>query len=201
MAHARIGIGLPNQVRNVNPSVIPRWSVQAEEAGFSTLGTVGRHAYPSVADTVALTAAAAVTSRIELMSTVLLAATWPATLLAKELAGIDGISGNRLTLGIGSGGRPDDFLPPEYGMRGRGERLDRDLETFRDVWRGEPFNGGTNPALSATHSRTPAICFPALSSCPKCVLHQHLPGKPGYRLTGLAGTPSTLCSPRPAAPA
>jgi alkanesulfonate monooxygenase SsuD/methylene tetrahydromethanopterin reductase-like flavin-dependent oxidoreductase (luciferase family) len=76
-----------------------------------------------------------VTSRIGLMSTVLLPATWPGTLLAKELAGIDGISGNRLTLGIGSGGRPGDFLPPPYGVRGRGERLDRDLETFREVWR------------------------------------------------------------------
>jgi alkanesulfonate monooxygenase SsuD/methylene tetrahydromethanopterin reductase-like flavin-dependent oxidoreductase (luciferase family) len=142
MAHARIGIGLPNQVRNVNPSAIPRWSVQAEEAGFSTLGTVGRHAYPSVADTVALTAAAAVTSRIELMSTVLLAATWPATLLAKELAGIDGISGNRLTLGIGSGGRPDDFLPPEYGMRGRGE-------LWTATWR--------HSATSGAESRSTAV--------------------------------------------
>jgi alkanesulfonate monooxygenase SsuD/methylene tetrahydromethanopterin reductase-like flavin-dependent oxidoreductase (luciferase family) len=91
------------------------------------------------------------------MSTVLLAATWPATLLAKELAGIDGISGNRLTLGIGSGGRSDDFIPPTYGMRGRGERLDRDLETFRDVWSGELFGDSTNPAVPKDTRQIPMM--------------------------------------------
>src|ERR671914_615393 len=50
----KIGIGLPNQVRNVDPAVIPAWAAQAEQAGFSTLGTVGRIAYPGVMDTVAI---------------------------------------------------------------------------------------------------------------------------------------------------
>ncbi|MEV4130425.1 LLM class flavin-dependent oxidoreductase, partial [Nocardia sp. NPDC049707] len=86
----RIGIGLPNQVRNVRSSIIPAWAERAEEAGFVSVGTVGRYAYPGVADTVALAAAAAVTSRVELISGVLLGPTWPAPLLAKELAGIDG---------------------------------------------------------------------------------------------------------------
>ena len=70
--------------------LIPGWAGRAEEAGFSTLGTVGRYAYPGLADTVALAAAAGTTSRIGLMSGVLLATTWPGPLLAKELAGIDG---------------------------------------------------------------------------------------------------------------
>jgi hypothetical protein len=42
----KIGIGLPNQVRGVQPMVIPGWAAQAEKTGFSTLGTVGRMAYP-----------------------------------------------------------------------------------------------------------------------------------------------------------
>jgi alkanesulfonate monooxygenase SsuD/methylene tetrahydromethanopterin reductase-like flavin-dependent oxidoreductase (luciferase family) len=110
----KIGIGLPNQVRNLNPEVIPQWAVKAEEAGFSTLGTVGRYAYPGVSDTVALAAAAGATSRIGLLSHVLLATTWPAYLLAKEVAGIDGVSGGRLTLGIGVGIREDDFVAEGY---------------------------------------------------------------------------------------
>ncbi|WP_236795085.1 LLM class flavin-dependent oxidoreductase [Amycolatopsis sp. GM8] len=153
----RIGIGLPNQVRNVDPTVIPRWAAKAEEAGFSTLGTVGRHAFPGVSDTVALTAAAAATSRIGLMPGVLLAPTWPGAVLAKELAGIDGISGGRLTLGIGVGNRPDDFVLPEYGLRGRGARLDRDLETFRDVWDGKAVGGGPNPAVPAGTRQIPML--------------------------------------------
>jgi alkanesulfonate monooxygenase SsuD/methylene tetrahydromethanopterin reductase-like flavin-dependent oxidoreductase (luciferase family) len=153
----KIGIGLPNQVRDLNPAIVPRWAAQAEQAGFSTLATIGRHAYPGVSDTVALAAAAGVTSGIGLMSGLLLAPTWPGELLAKELAGIDGVSGNRLTLGLGVGGRPDDFVVPDHGMAGRGTRLDRDLETFRDVWEGKPFGGGPNPAVPAGTRQIPML--------------------------------------------
>src|SRR5262244_841845 len=103
----QIGIGLPNQVRDVRPAVIPEWASQAEKAGFSTLGTIGRIAYPGVMDTVALAAAAGATSTIGLVSTVMLTPVWPSTLIGKELAGIQGVSGGRLTVGIGVGGRPD----------------------------------------------------------------------------------------------
>ena len=74
----KIGIGLPNQVRNVRPTVIPEWARRSEEAGFSSLGTVGRIAYPGVMDTVALAAAAGATTTIGLISNILIAPVWPA---------------------------------------------------------------------------------------------------------------------------
>jgi alkanesulfonate monooxygenase SsuD/methylene tetrahydromethanopterin reductase-like flavin-dependent oxidoreductase (luciferase family) len=134
----RIGAGLPNQVRDMRPAVIPAWAREAENAGFTSLSTVGRYAYPGVSDTVALAAAAAVTSGIELISGVLLGPTWPGRLLAKELAGIDGVSNGRLTVGLGVGSRPDDFVVEGHGAAGRGKRFDQDLAHFRDVWNGEP---------------------------------------------------------------
>ncbi len=143
----RIGTGLPNQVRNMRPDVVPAWAKLAEDAGFELLTTVGRQAYPGLSDTVALAAAGAVTSRIELFSGLLLATTWPGPLLAKEVAGIDAISGGRLTLGVGVGQRPDDFVADGYGTEGRGARFDRDLETYRKIWTGESVGGGSNPAV------------------------------------------------------
>ena len=153
----KIGIGLPNQVRDVDARVIPQWARRSEEAGFSTLGTVGRIAYPGVMDTVALAAAGAATERIGLLSSVLLGTVWPATLLAKEVAGIDGISGGRLTLGLGVGGRPDDFVAEAHGTAGRGKRMDAALETLRDVWDGQPVGGGENPAVPAGTRRIPLL--------------------------------------------
>ncbi len=153
----RFGIGLPNQVRNVDPTVIPTYAARAEQAGFETLGTVGRFAYPGVVDTVALAAAAAVTSRIELISNVLLAPTWPGPLLAKELAGIDGVSGGRLTIGLGLGGREDDFVADGYPMQGLGKRFDADLETYRDIWSGKPVGGGVNPAVPPGTRQVPIL--------------------------------------------
>lgn len=153
----KIGIGLPNQVRGVDPTVIPEWARRAEQAGFSALGTVGRIAYPGVMDTVALAAAAGATERIGLVSSVLLGPVWPAALLAKEAAGIDGVSGNRLTLGLGVGSRPDDFVAEGYGSTGLGKRMDAGLETFRSVWRGDPVGGGENAAVPAGTREIPML--------------------------------------------
>lgn len=148
-----IGIGLPNQVRNVAASVIPRWAVDAERAGFSTLATIGRYAYPGVMDTVALAAAAGATTKINLLSAVLLAPTWPAALLAKEIASIDGVSGGRLTLGVGVGSLEEEFVTPGLGLAGRGKRLDEDLETYRKLWRGE----GLNPVVPIGTRQVPVL--------------------------------------------
>lgn len=153
----RIGIGLPNQVRDVHAPVIPAWARRAEEAGFATLGTTGRVAYPGVMDTVALAAAAGATTTIGLLSQVLLATAWPGALLAKEAASIDGVSGGRFTLGIGVGIREDDFVVPGHGPRDRGARMDRDLATYRSMWAGEPVPGSPNPAVPAGGRQVPLL--------------------------------------------
>jgi len=153
----KIGIGLPNMVRGTRPTVIPEWAARAERAGFSTLGTVGRVAYPGVLDTVALAAAAGATQTIGLFTNVSLAPVWPPVLFAKEAAGIDAVSGGRLTLGLGVGGRPDDFVVDGFGLAGRGRRFDRDLAVYRDVWRGEPIGGGPSPAVTPGARQIPLL--------------------------------------------
>lgn len=153
----QIGIGLPNQVRNIHPAIIPAFAAQAEEAGFSSLGTVGRIAFPGVMDTVALAAAAGATQRIGLFTNVLLGTVWPPVLLAKEIAGIDGVSGGRLTLGLGIGGRPDDFTVDGLPAKGLGKRIDHDLEVYRSVWRGDPVGGGENAAVPAGTREVPLM--------------------------------------------
>jgi alkanesulfonate monooxygenase SsuD/methylene tetrahydromethanopterin reductase-like flavin-dependent oxidoreductase (luciferase family) len=153
----KIGIGLPNQAWEVRPTIIPRWAEQAEQAGFAALGTVGRVAYPGVMDTVALAAAAATTTTIGLLSSIMIAPVWPPVLLAKETAGIDAISGGRLTLGLSIGNRPDDFVVDGLDMVDHGPRFDRDLAIYRDVWNGEPVGGGPNPAVTAEARQIPLI--------------------------------------------
>lgn len=144
----KIGIGLPTQIRDFDPAVIPQWAASAEQAGFSSLATLGRTAYPGAMDTAALAGAAAATSTIPLTSTVMLATVWPPVLFAKEMATIDAMSGGRLTLGLGIGGnRPDDFVVEGLPARGLGKRIDNDLQVYQSVWRGEPVGGGVNAAV------------------------------------------------------
>ena len=68
-----ISIGLPTQVVDLDGKILVEWAKRSEAAGFASLGTVGRLVYPNYDDLIALTAAAAVTERIRLTTSVLLA--------------------------------------------------------------------------------------------------------------------------------
>jgi len=117
------------------------WAKRAEERGFSTLATIGRIAYPGHDELIALAAAAGATERIGLLTNILLAPAVPTAVLAKQTATLASISGGRLTLGIGAGGRPDDFAAAGAAFEGRGRRLDEQLEALHAAWRGDPLPG------------------------------------------------------------
>jgi alkanesulfonate monooxygenase SsuD/methylene tetrahydromethanopterin reductase-like flavin-dependent oxidoreductase (luciferase family) len=94
---------------------------------------------------ITLAAAAAVTNRIRLVTTVLLAPTRNAGILAKEAATLDVISGGRLTLGVGIGGREDDFIAAPAPFKNRGQRLEEQLEMMKRIWAGQPVSDGVRP--------------------------------------------------------
>lgn len=118
----RIGIGLPNPVPGCPGSLFVPWARRAEERGFSSLATIDRVAYPSHDPLVALAAAAVVTERIGLLTNILLLPTRDPVLLAKETATLQSVANGRLTLGVGVGGREDDFaaVGVPFSTRGGG---------------------------------------------------------------------------------
>src|SRR5580692_2606454 len=143
-----IGIGLPNAVPGTEGRTLIDWAKNAEDAGFSTLGTIGRLVYPNYEELVSLSAAAAVTSRIRLTTSVLLAPLYSNTaLFAKQAASLDRLSGGRLVLGLGLGGRDDDFTASSLPTHGKGRRWDEQLTELKRIWAGEHrgFAGGIGP--------------------------------------------------------
>src|SRR5437588_4517736 len=140
-----IGIGLPNSVREADGSALVELPRRAGKAGFTTLATLDRIAFPSYESLTVLAAAAAVTQRITLFPNVLLGTTRNPVVLAKEAATVDRLSGGRLVLGLGVGGRQDDLDAVGLGWHDRGKRWDRDLELIHKAWRGELVNGIQNP--------------------------------------------------------
>jgi alkanesulfonate monooxygenase SsuD/methylene tetrahydromethanopterin reductase-like flavin-dependent oxidoreductase (luciferase family) len=143
-----IGIGLPNTVPGTEGQTLLDWARRAEEARFTTLGTIGRLVYQGYEELVALSAAAAVTSRIRLTTSVLLAPLYAnAALLAKQAASLDRISAGRFVLGVGLGGRDDDFAASGLSTEGRGRRLEEQLTEMKRIWSGEErgFAGAIGP--------------------------------------------------------
>jgi alkanesulfonate monooxygenase SsuD/methylene tetrahydromethanopterin reductase-like flavin-dependent oxidoreductase (luciferase family) len=133
-----VAIGLPNAVPGTSGEQLVEWARRAEARGFSSLGTIDRIAYPNLEPLTSLATAAAVTERIGLATTVLLGPLRVNPVaLAKQVASIHKISAGRMTLGIGLGGREDDYEVAGVGMGTRGRDLDAMLTRMKEVWEGE----------------------------------------------------------------
>jgi alkanesulfonate monooxygenase SsuD/methylene tetrahydromethanopterin reductase-like flavin-dependent oxidoreductase (luciferase family) len=141
----KIGLGLPNPVPGTAGTLLVDWSRRAEQRGFSGLATIDRVVYPSYDSLATLAAAAGATTRIELLTNVLLAPIYQSALLAKSAASIDQLSGGRFTLGLAPGGRADDYAAVARDFHTRGRDFDNALEVLHRCWRGELINDNTHP--------------------------------------------------------
>jgi alkanesulfonate monooxygenase SsuD/methylene tetrahydromethanopterin reductase-like flavin-dependent oxidoreductase (luciferase family) len=132
----QIGIGLPNMIPGTPAPTILEWARRADAGEFSTLATLDRLVYPNYEALMTLAAAAAVTTRVRLMTTVLIAPIHNPGLLAKQAATLDALSNGRLTLGLGVGGREDDYEVAGEPFHIRGSRFEEQLSQMRQSWAG-----------------------------------------------------------------
>ena len=142
-----IGIGIPNSVRGTTGPQLLEWARRADAAGFSTLATIGRVAYPSYEELTVFAAAGAVTERIRFTSNILLAPTRSTAELAKQAATVQELTGGRLTLGLGVGAREDDFRLTGRDFAARGRLFDQQLADLRRAFAGEPLLEGSAPVV------------------------------------------------------
>src|SRR5580704_1372052 len=77
---------------------------------------------------------AAITRRIELVTGVLVLSQRQTTLVAKQAAEVDILSGGRLRLGIGVGWNPVEFEALGENLKNRGKRVEEQLEVMRLLW-------------------------------------------------------------------
>jgi alkanesulfonate monooxygenase SsuD/methylene tetrahydromethanopterin reductase-like flavin-dependent oxidoreductase (luciferase family) len=141
-----VGIGLPATIPGVEREQLLEWARRAERRGFSSLGTIDRIVYGNYEPLIALAAAAAVTERIRLATTILIAPNRAnGVLVAKQAASVDQLSGGRLVLGVAVGGREDDYEASGADFHRRGRDMDRMLDEWQRVWGGESF--GTAGAI------------------------------------------------------
>ena len=141
----KIGIGLPGNVPGTKGDFILEWARRADAGPFSSVGTIDRLVYDNYEPLVLLAAAAGATSRVRLLTGVLLAPLRNPGVLAKQAASLDALSGGRLTLGVGVGRRPDDYEAAPAAYQQRGRQLARTLATMRRIWSGDVVREGIGP--------------------------------------------------------
>jgi probable F420-dependent oxidoreductase len=158
-------------VRNVHEwcegGRISDWAVAAESAGFDAvavtdhpfpsdawMGTGGHHAFDPF---VILTAFGSVTSRIRLMTDILVAGYRNPYMLAKSIASTDVLSEGRLTVGIAAGYQKAEFEALGASFHDRGRRMDDAIEAMSAALTGESVKrvGGYFPAGGNTMLPTP----------------------------------------------
>jgi alkanesulfonate monooxygenase SsuD/methylene tetrahydromethanopterin reductase-like flavin-dependent oxidoreductase (luciferase family) len=147
-----VAIGLPNAVPETKGDDLVEFARRAEDAGFSSLGTIDRLVFPNYDPLIALSAAAAGTDRIRLATTVLITVYREnARVLAKQAASVQALSDGRLVLVVGIGAREDDYEAAGVSTAGRGRRHEEMLDEMKRVWSGAEYGyaGGIGPDVSS----------------------------------------------------
>jgi len=130
----RVGVGLPSGIPGTSSRLMLDWARKADEGPFSSLGVIDRLVYDSYEPLTTLATVSAVTSRVKLVTTIVIGPLHADALLAKMVASVDAFSGGRLVLGLAIGARKEDYDAAGVDYRTRGKRLSQQLSSLRSLW-------------------------------------------------------------------
>ncbi|MFI9724224.1 MupA/Atu3671 family FMN-dependent luciferase-like monooxygenase [Streptomyces sp. NPDC052396] len=111
---------------------------EADRLGFSFVSTPERHfhrfggAFPNPA--VSCAAIAAVTEHVQVRAGSVITPLHPTARVVEDFAMVDGISGGRVGISVGSGWNVNDFVLAKDEFETRRERMVKDIHLIREVW-------------------------------------------------------------------
>lgn len=129
-----IGLCFVHPAPLIEPGFAASFAKKCEDLGVHSLWVIDRIVYDNLEPLAFLAAAAAVTKKIRIGSSVLLAGVRHPVLLAKTVATVDFLSGGRLTLGLGFGSRESDFSAVGVPFEGRGSRAEEAVKLMKRLW-------------------------------------------------------------------
>jgi len=137
---------LPVMEPDLDADVLKRWARTVDEGPFSSLCWGERIAFNNPDSLTLLGALSAWTDRVPLVTTVVVPQLHDPVMLAKALATGDMLCGGRLTVGIGLGGRQEDYRAvgadlTTMTMRDMAERV----AVMKRVWAGEKITDSVLP--------------------------------------------------------
>ncbi len=143
----RLGMTLPVMEPDLwaEPDTLQRWARAVDEGPFSSLCFGERMAFDNPETLTLLGAASAWTSRVRLVTTVVVPQLHRPAPLAKALATADRLSDGRLTVGFGVGGRVEDYRAAEADAPQTMAEMARRVGQLKRIWAGEKLTEATLP--------------------------------------------------------
>ncbi|MCV7386204.1 LLM class flavin-dependent oxidoreductase [Mycolicibacter longobardus] len=137
---------MPVMEPDLDATLLRDWARAIDDGPFSSLCWGERIAFTNPDSLTLLGALSAWTERVRLVTTVIVPQLHDPVMLAKALATADVLSGGRLTVGLGVGGRVEDYRavgadPATQTMREMAEAV----ATMRRVWAGEKITESVLP--------------------------------------------------------
>lgn len=137
---------MPVMEPDLDATLLRDWARAIDDGPFSSLCWGERIAFTNPDSLTLLGALSAWTGRVRLVTTVIVPQLHDPVMLAKALATADVLSGGRLTVGLGVGGRVEDYRavgadPATQTMREMAEAV----ATMRRVWAGEKITESVLP--------------------------------------------------------
>jgi alkanesulfonate monooxygenase SsuD/methylene tetrahydromethanopterin reductase-like flavin-dependent oxidoreductase (luciferase family) len=140
-----IGICMPYMERGYSRATTLEWCRRIDAGPFSSLACGERITSYTQDMRIVLAAAAALTSRVRILPSLYVLPMHPPALAAKEIATLDVLSGGRVTVTVGIGGRESDYRALGVPFERRYARLEEGVAAMRRIWAGEPPCAGADP--------------------------------------------------------
>lgn len=147
-----IGIALPTMAEGFGRDTFVDWCRGIDEGPYSSVSAGERITFHNPELLVANTAAAALTGRVRVITNIAVVPLHRPALLAKQLATLDVLAAGRLTVGVGVGGREQDYRALGVPFEDRHRRLDDGVAELRRLWSGAPAYDGGSPVGPAPHT-------------------------------------------------
>ena len=154
-----VGLAFPQMTPDLDRDRVRAWCRAVDDGPFSSISAGERIAFDNLDGFTLCTAAAALTDRVRIGFNVVVAPWHAPALLAKELASIDVLSGGRVEVAVGVGGREQDYVVLDSSLRNRFDRLDATVAELQRLWAGgEVADGATVGPVPVQAGGPPLLC-------------------------------------------
>ena len=133
----KIGICLPYMKRDISRQTLIDWCRLIDQGPFDSLSCGERVTGYSYEMRNILAFAAAQTERVRIIPSLYVLPMHSAVQAAKEIATLDILSGGRVTVTVGVGGRECDYRALGASFKGRFQHMDEQIALMKRIWRGE----------------------------------------------------------------